>query len=199
MSLLTLKKYKNFVFPLIITIILSMIYNKYKSSAYDDENMNNYKIVKQYLLNDSSLAQSSKPIIWVHIVYEKNGRWWPSFGSRTTEDLNQPYQYLTLKSIIDKCGDDFNVCLIDDETFQNIIPGWNVDLSIVADPFINKIKDNYHESKKRFVTRKMDYIKFVTVIRQIANSIDIHYTNELSYDKSKYEIVYYFYKQQKIL
>lgn len=79
MSLLTLKKYKNFVFPLIITIILSMIYNKYKSSAYDDENMNNYKIVKQYLLNDSSLAQSSKPIIWVHIVYEKNGRWWPSF------------------------------------------------------------------------------------------------------------------------
>jgi hypothetical protein len=61
--------------------------------------------------------------------------------------------------------------------------------------FINKIIDNYHESKKRFVTRKMDYNKFVTVIRQIANSIDVHYTSEIIYDKSKYEIVYYFYKQ----
>jgi len=140
MSLLTLKKYKKIIFPLIITIMLSMIYNKYKSSVYDDENMNNYQIVKQYLLSDSSLAQSSKPIIWVHIVYEKNGRWWPSFSSRTTEDLNQPYQYLTLKSIIDKCGEDFNVCLIDDDTFQNILPGWNVDLSIVADPIKSKLR-----------------------------------------------------------
>ena len=137
---LPLKKYKKYIFPLVITILLSLVYNKYKSSADENETMNNYQIVKQYLLSDSSLAQSSKPIIWVHIVYEKNGRWWPSFASRTTEDLNQPYQYLTLKSIIDKCGEDFNVCLIDDDTFQNIIPGWNVDLSIVADPIKSKIR-----------------------------------------------------------
>src|SRR6056300_1229469 len=60
--------------------------------------------------------------------------------------------------------------------------------------FINTIKDNYHESKKHFVTRKMDYIKFITILRQIANRLDMRYTNELSYDKSKYEIVYHFYK-----
>ena len=60
--------------------------------------------------------------------------------------------------------------------------------------FINSIMDNYHESKKHFVIRKMDYIKFITVLRQISNSIDMRYTNEISYDKSKYEIVYCFYK-----
>jgi len=61
-------------------------------------------------------------------------------------------------------------------------------------PFISAIKDNYHESKKHFVLRKMDYIKFITILRQISNSINMRYTNELSYDKSRYEIVYYFYK-----
>ena len=85
MSLLTLKKYKKYVLPIIITIIMSMVYKKYISSVDNDENMNNYNVVKQYLLSDSSLAQSSKPIIWIHIVYEKNGRWWPSFSSRTNQ------------------------------------------------------------------------------------------------------------------
>jgi hypothetical protein len=123
-----------------VTLILSFIYNKYKSSEDDDEHMQNYKLVRKYLLNDSSLAQSKKPIIWIHMVYEKNARWWPSFSSRNTDNLNQPYQYLTLKSIIDKCGEDFNVCLIDDDTFANIIPGWSVDLSLVADPIKMKIR-----------------------------------------------------------
>lgn len=140
MGLFNFKKYKQYIYPLIITIILGLLYNKYKASEYDDENRKNYNIVRQYLLNDSSLAQSSKPIIWIHMVYEKNARWWPSFASRNTDDLNQPYQYLTMKSIIDKCGNDFNVCLIDDETFKNILPGWNVDLSIVADPIKSKIR-----------------------------------------------------------
>ena len=96
---------------------MSIIYSKYQSVEYDDENMRNYKLVKKYLLNDSSLAQSKKPIIWIHMVYDINARWWPSFSSRNTDNLNQPYQYLTMKSIIDKCGEDFNVCLIDDDTF----------------------------------------------------------------------------------
>jgi hypothetical protein len=137
---MNLSKYKNYIFPLIVTITLSLIYNKYKSSEDDDENTRNYKLVRKYLLNDSSLAQSKKPIIWIHMVYETNARWWPSFSSRNTDNLNQPYIYLTLKSIIDKCGNDFNVCLIDDETFTNIIPGWTIDLSLVADPIKSKIR-----------------------------------------------------------
>jgi len=133
-------QYKHYIYPLVITITLSLIYNKYKVSENEDEHMKNYRLVKQYLLNDSSLAQSKKPIIWVHMVYDVNARWWPSFGSRNTDNLNQPYQYLTLKSIIDKCGADFNVCLIDDDTFSNIIPGWTIDLSLIADPVKSKIR-----------------------------------------------------------
>jgi len=133
-------KYKHYIYPLVITITLSLIYNKYKSSEDEDEHMKNYKLVRKYLLNDSSLAQSKKPIIWIHMVYDVNARWWPSFSSRNTDKLNQPYQYLTLKSIIDKCGNDFNVCLIDDDTFQNILPGWTIDLSLVADPIKSKIR-----------------------------------------------------------
>ena len=140
MVLHNFSQYKHIIYPLIVTITLSLLYNKYKVSEYEDEHMKNYRLVKQYLLNDSSLAQSKKPIIWVHMVYEKNARWWPSFASRNTDNLNQPYQYLTLKSIIDKCGEDFNVCLIDDETFPNILPGWTVDLSLVADPIKTKIR-----------------------------------------------------------
>ena len=140
MVLANYNKYTKFIYPITVSLILGYIYNKFKSVEEDDENMRNYKTVKQYLLNDSSLAQSKKPIIWVHMIYETNARWWPSFASRNTDNLNQPYQYLTLKSIIDKCGEDFNVCLIDDETFSNILPGWNVDLSLVADPIRTKIR-----------------------------------------------------------
>ena len=132
--------FSRYIYPLIVTITLSLIYNKYKVSEDEDEHMRNYKLVRKYLLNDSYLAQSKKPIIWIHMVYDINARWWPSFGSRNTDNLNQPYQYLTMKSIIDKCGNDFNVCLIDDDTFPNIVPGWTIDLSLVADPIKSKIR-----------------------------------------------------------
>ena len=140
MALPKFSKYSHYIYPITVTLILSFIYHKYKSREDDDEHMRNYKLVRQYLLNDSSLAQSKKPIIWIHMVYDTNARWWPSFASRNSDDLNQPYQYLTLKSIIDKCGQDFNVCLIDDETFPNIIPGWTVDLSLIANPIKMKIR-----------------------------------------------------------
>ena len=133
-------QYTHYIYPLTITIIMGLIYNKYKSSEDEDDHTKNYKLVRQYLLNDSSLAQSKKPILWIHMVYETNARWWTSFYSRNTDNLNQPYQLLTIKSIIEKCGQDFNVCLIDDETFPNIIPGWSVDLSLVANPIKIKIR-----------------------------------------------------------
>jgi hypothetical protein len=55
--------------------------------------------------------------------------------------LNQPYLHLTIKTIIDHCGDDFNICLIDDETFSKLIPGWDIDVANVAEP----AKSHYRE------------------------------------------------------
>ncbi len=66
-------------------------------------------------------------------------------------------------------------------------------------PFISLLNDYYYESKKYYITRKMDYIKFITIIRQLCNSIDIKYTTQLVYNNSTYEIVYHIYKPIHIL
>jgi hypothetical protein len=55
--------------------------------------------------------------------------------------LNQPYIHLTIKSIIHHCGEDFHICLIDDETFSKLIPIWDIDLTKIAEP----LKSQYRQ------------------------------------------------------
>jgi hypothetical protein len=105
-----------------------------------EENSSIYLEIQKYLLDDSSLAKSNKPILWIHIPYEYNSRKWLSFGSRSSYDLNQPYLYLTVKSIITQCEDSFTICFIDDLSFRNLIPGWNVDMTKVSDPILNNLR-----------------------------------------------------------
>jgi hypothetical protein len=93
-----------------------------------------YAMVKKYLLNDSPLYGFNKPKIWIHTKYDINARKWHDFHSRNSFDLNQPYIHLTIKSIINHCGDDFHICLIDDETFSKLIPTWDINLSKIAEP-----------------------------------------------------------------
>lgn len=93
-----------------------------------------YDMVKKYLLNDSPLYGLNKPKIWIHTKYDLNARKWRDFYSRNTTDLNQPYIHLTIKSIIHHCGDDFHICLIDDESFSKLIPTWDIQLSTIAEP-----------------------------------------------------------------
>ena len=49
--------------------------------------------------------------------------------------------YNQIKSIINKCGSDFNICLIDDSTFSKLIPGWTTDFSTLADPIKSNIRN----------------------------------------------------------
>tara|TARA_B100001093_G_scaffold520498_1_gene616852 strand:- start:6699 stop:7625 length:927 start_codon:yes stop_codon:yes gene_type:complete len=105
-----------------------------------------YKMVNQYLLTPNSLGINSKPYLWIHlhndnnIIPSVNQRSWLNFGSRNTKDFNQPYQYLTIKSIIDKCSNDFNICLIDDFSFKKILPEWKLDLNNIANPIKNHLR-----------------------------------------------------------
>ena len=48
--------------------------------------------------------------------------------------LNQPYIEACVESIVKKCGKSFNVCLIDNDSFSKLIPEWNVDINLLADP-----------------------------------------------------------------
>ena len=57
--------------------------------------------------------------------------------------------------------------------------------------FCNEIKAYYHPKKQFYIERKIDYYKFITIIRQICNVNKINYTSKFEYGKSNYEIVYY--------
>jgi hypothetical protein len=101
-----------------------------------EENKDNYEAIQKYLLDDVTLGKSKKPILWIHVPYEYNSRKWLSFGSRSSFDLNQPYLYLTVRSIIKHCDQSFTICIFDDNSFQKLIPGWNIDMSRLSDPIL---------------------------------------------------------------
>jgi len=141
-------KYSNYIYTLILSLVLGFFYNRYKRFEDNDEEKISYGMVEKYLINhgdtnenDPALAKRQKPILWIHMNYDINARWWASFYSRNSMDLNQPYLYLTIKSIIDACGKDFNICLIDDESFGKILPDWTVNVPSIADPIKSKMRE----------------------------------------------------------
>lgn len=134
------RDYLNYFIMMSVFVGATYMYHKHKY-LIEETPEDHYRIVEKYLINDSSLARSKKPIMWVHVSRELNARWWESFGSRSSNKLNKPYQFLTIKNIINKCGNRYNICLIDDNTFGKIVPGWTTDLGKVADP----VKGNLRE------------------------------------------------------
>lgn len=129
-----MNSYLKYIFLLSLLIILSFSLENYKKTEERKDKFNDYELIKKYLLNDSTLARSDKPILWIHITFETNARWWSHFSSRNSKCLNQPYQILTIKSIIDHCGDSFNICLIDDKSFNKIIPNWSNKIANLPNP-----------------------------------------------------------------
>ena len=107
----------------------------------EDTSKKDYELIKKYILNDSPLYGFNRPKLWIHSKYEVNARNWHSFGSRNSKDLNQPYLTYTVKTIIDNCGDEFHVCLIDDASFSKLIPGYDLDLDKIPEP----LKTQYRE------------------------------------------------------
>ena len=137
----------NYILLFIILIALCILYQKYinkqclNTQCLNKQGINDdYTLMTKYLSTESSLAKSKKPILWIHVPHQYNARKWENFGSRSSFDLNQPYLYLTVKSIIKNCDDSFKICLIDDNSFKKLIPDWNVDLSAVGEPICNYIR-----------------------------------------------------------
>lgn len=130
----------NYIILVIIIFSLAILYQKFLEKKAQRVNIDSYDEIKKYLLNESELAKSKKPILWIHIPYEYNSRRWLSFGSRSSTDLNQPYLYLTVKTIIKCCDKSFKICIIDDNTFEKIIPGWTIDMNKLADPILTNVR-----------------------------------------------------------
>ena len=106
---------------LALLLIIGYMYSKYNNKISKDVEKEEYDLIHKFLANDDNKMDRSKPFMWVHVEYDVNERWWKNFGSRNTTNLNQPYLYLTIRSIIEKCGDSFNICIIDDKVFNKIL------------------------------------------------------------------------------
>ena len=60
-------------------------------------------------------------------------------------------------------------------------------------PFLDSLDKYYHESKKFYITRKLNYTKFITIIRQLCKKSEVPFSSTIKYDKSTYNIIYYIY------
>lgn len=56
--------------------------------------------------------------------------------------------------------------------------------------FIASLKPYYHNSKRKYIDRPINYKGFLTIIRQLCNVHQIKYSIKLVYNKSTYEIEY---------
>lgn len=57
--------------------------------------------------------------------------------------------------------------------------------------FCKLLKKYYKKSKYFYLERDMNFIKFVTIIRQLCNYLNIEYKTSTKYDKNTYNIIYY--------
>ena len=132
-------KIVNYILVFIAVTAIGMLYDRYSKKFYPDEELDKYNLVRKYLLNEGD-SLMGKPFIWIHTTHKINARNWSSFKSRNTLDLNQPYKNLCVKSIMKHCGESFKICLIDDNSFEKLIPGWTIRLDELSDPIKKRIR-----------------------------------------------------------
>jgi len=123
-----------------ILIVLGFLYKRFEDKRIKQENKGDYEAIQKYLLDDVTLAKSKKPILWIHVPYEYNSRQWLSFGSRSSYNLNQPYLYLTVRSIIKHCDESFTICIVDDSSFKKLIPNWNINMTSISNPILSNMR-----------------------------------------------------------
>ena len=135
-----MKSFTNLFILFFILIILGFLYKRFENKLMKEESGDTIEAIQKYLLDDDTLGKSKKPILWIHVPYEYNSRNWLSFGSRSSFDLNQPYLYLTVRSIIKNCDKSFTICIIDDTSFKRLIPGWNINITSISDPILSNMR-----------------------------------------------------------
>ena len=56
----------------LVIMVIGFFYNKYKKTIDVEDLHENGELIQKYLLNDSSLTKNNKPILWIHLEFEKN-------------------------------------------------------------------------------------------------------------------------------
>ena len=135
--------YKLYILFILIVVLMSyLVYNHYNNLYEQDKIMFKGELIdiNTFFFSDSYLKQSKNRKIWVHIPFEKNSRQWINFGSRTSTDLNLAYMTLCVKSIIDHCGEKYDVFIIDDSNFSNLLAD-DIDMNKLS----GALKEKYRE------------------------------------------------------
>ena len=133
-------KFVQYIMLFILLTTLGMLYDRYKRKFFPDEELDKYDLVRKFLLNESN-SKSGKPLLWIHTTHKINARKWESFYSRNTMRLNQPYIDMCVESVVKYCGESFNICLIDDDSFERLLPKWSIILSDLSDPIKTHVRE----------------------------------------------------------
>lgn len=80
-----------------------------------------------------------------------------------------------------------NYYIIDNNAYKKIL------YYELIDEFTDSIINYYHISKQYYVTRKFTYKSFTNLIRQICKFNNIHYSTEMKYNESMYNIIFQIY------
>ena len=124
----------------IILTTIGILFDRYKKKYWGDEELDKYNLVRKYLLNEGD-SYGGKPILWIHNTYNINARNWQSYYSRNTKNINQPYIYLCIESIIKHCGKSFNICVIDDDSFDKLLKDWTININELSDPIKSNVRN----------------------------------------------------------
>lgn len=116
-----------------LIIVANYVGQQFKQHFINEHN-DDSELIQKYLLNESPFYGFNKPKIWIHTKYELNSRKWKDFMTRNTYNLNMPYVHYTIQSIVDNNQNDFHICLIDDDSFSKLIPGWDADVTNMPEP-----------------------------------------------------------------
>jgi hypothetical protein len=117
---------------------------KYYKKKYDN-NVIEFKKenvdIDVYFFSELYLKKSKNRKLWVHLPFEKNSREWDSFGSRTSHKLNLAYMTLCIKSIIDWCGQSYDIIIYDDTNIPVLLPETKVDLMKLSGTLLDKYRE----------------------------------------------------------
>ncbi len=131
-------KLLNYIGMVVILTTMGILFKRYQQKYELDPELTGNDLVKRFLLNEEMIY--GKPSLWIHVNKEINSRNWESFCARSSLKKNKPYIQVCIESLIKYNGDNFNVFLIDDESFGKLMDDWDIVLSNVPSPMKEKVR-----------------------------------------------------------
>jgi hypothetical protein len=127
-----------------IVVLFCVLIHKYYKKKYDN-NVIEFKKenvdIDVYFFSELYLKKSKNRKLWIHLPFEKNSREWESFGTRTSHKLNLAYMSLCIKSIIDWCGQTYDIIIYDDTNIPALLPNAQVDLMKLSGTLLDKYRE----------------------------------------------------------